>query len=187
MFSWLRRLFGRSAAPTASEATDPFQDRLADFVSSADAAPVTAEPAKEKTGSREMIEAARQTVETVESYFRTYVADRILKRFGNDFRVETPTSAQTRDLDARFGDAKTGNEYRYVQVAFKDRFALILRVQAMILSRGVQVKVMFRDVKNGTHVTRELDLSPYGSLSSVAWDREFEAIFVAYFDWSKSL
>lgn len=187
MFQWLRRLFGRSAAPSASEAADPFQDRLAEFVNSADGAPITGDAPKVKTGSREMIDAARQTVESVESYFRAYVTDRVLKRFGNDFRLETPTSAQTRDLDLKFGDAKTGNEYRYVVVAFKDRFAVVLRAQAMILSRGMQIQVLFRDVKSATHVVRELDLASYGALAEVPWDKVFESEFVAFFDWTKKL
>jgi hypothetical protein len=183
VIDWLRRLFGRKAAPVDA-ASDPFQDRLAEFVNSADRTPIPGEAPREKTGSREMIEAARQPVDAVELYFRGYVTEKVLRRFGNEFRLEMPTQAQTRDLDARFGDPKTGNEYRYVTVAFKDRFQLVLRVQAMILSRDVPIKVLFIDVK-ASYVVQELDLSRWSSLAEVRWEQVFEKVFVDFFDWHK--
>lgn len=186
MIDWLRRLFGRSSPRSADVAPDPFQDRLAEFVNSADATPVSGDAPREKTGSREMIEAARQTVELIDARFQAYVRERVLKRFGNDFHLETPSAAQIRDLDLKFGDPKTGNEYRYISVSFKDRFAIVLRAQAMILSRDVQVKSLFQDLASDTFVAQELDLASWSSLSDVRWDQLFEKVFNDFFDWHRA-
>ena len=196
MFDWLRRIFGRSSSragtgPRQSGSADGLESRLAEFVSSADGAPGGAEPRRaqqqsEKIGSREMIAAARETVELVQGRFQAYVRDRVLKRFGDDFRLETPNTAQTRDLDARFGDPKTGNEYRYMRVAFKDRFAIVVRAQAMILSRDIQVKSLFLDVRSGDALAQEVDLSRWEALADVEWEKVFEAVFLEFLDWHQA-
>lgn len=181
---WLRRVFHGDASPGA-DASGGLESRLAEFVSTAEGAN-TAETAREKVGSREMIDAASRTVDMIQSTFQTYVRAHILRRFGNDFRLETPAAARTRDLDLKFGDPKTGNEYRYTSVAFKDRFEIVLRAQAMILSRDVQLKILFLDLKHDASYVRELDLSLWPSLTNVQWDQVYEKIFVEFLDWQKS-
>ena len=181
-FDLLRRLFGKPADD------DPVGDKLAEFVNREQGRDEPQSVEREKTGSREMIAIAKRTVDTIASAYETYVREKVLKRFGKDFKLYKPADAQTRDMDLRFGDTKTGNEYRYCALAFKDRFAIVLRVQAMILSRDLQVKTLYFELKSSApaHV-QELDFSDFPSLAEVAWDKVFDRVVLDFLEWHKAL
>lgn len=187
-FDQLRRLFGGGASGSKAATSGSIEDQLAEFVNQEQRRPDDREAAPEKTGSREKIQAARSTVETIHRAFRSYVTEKVLRRFGNDFKLETPNLAQTRDLDLMFGDAKTGNEYRYAKVAFKDKFAVVLRAQAMILSRDVQLKTLFLELRSTRpHHTQELDLSSFDSIAEVNWDTVYDQVFLEFLTWHRTL
>lgn len=182
LFDQLKKLFGGQPA-------DSFEGRMAEFVrQERDRKDESRGAGEEKIGAKEKIVHARRTVETIAAAFTAYVEDRVLRRFGDAFRVAVPNDAQTRDLDLLFGDAKTGNEYRYVKVTFQDRYAVCLRVQAIIISRDVQLRVLFAETrKGGAAVTREIDLTPYASLADVKWEQVFDKVFIDFLDWQKAL
>jgi hypothetical protein len=178
----LKKLFG-------GPSSDSFDSRMEEFVRQERARPdETAAAAGDKAGAKEKIANALRTVETIAGAFRAYVEDRVLRRFGDQFRVVIPNDAQTRDLDILFGDAKTGNEYRYVKVTFQDRYAVCMRVQAIIISRDVQIRMLFAETrKGGASQTAEVDLSGYSSLADVKWEQVFEKTFIDFLDWQKAL
>lgn len=182
-FDRLRRLFNQPPSPA-----DSFEARLAEFVQlERERGPLEAE-ARERTGSREMIDAARRTVESIAGAFRAYVNDRVLRKFGQDFKVGSPNDGRTRDLDLLFAEVKTGNEYRYVEVSLRGRWSVCLRVQAIIMSRDVQLRALFMEGKKGgvTHVS-EIDLSSWPSLGEVKWEQVFEKLFLDFLDWHRAM
>jgi len=178
-FDLLRRLFGRA------ESDDPVADKLAEFVKGEEGQR-SAHPDREKTGSREMIATAQRTVRTICDAYERALQERV-RRFGKDFRVYKPADQQTRDIDLKFGDTKTGNEYRYVALAFKDRYAIVLRVQAVILSRDILIQTAFFEFKSENPAkVQELDLSAFDSLEKVAWDKVVDRVVLEFLEWQKS-
>lgn len=182
IFDQLKKLFGGQPA-------DSFESRMAEFVrQERDRKDADSAGGAEKVGAKERIVHARRTVETIAAAFTSYVQDRVLRRFGDSFRIAVPNDAQTRDLDLLFGDAKTGNEYQYVKITFQDRYAVCLRVQAIILSRDVQVRALFAETrKGGASVAQEIDLTGHASLADVKWEQVFDKLFIDFLDWQKTL
>jgi hypothetical protein len=183
-FDRLKQLFGQP--PSASGPADGFEARLAEFVREERDRAAEPQAQRQRTGSKEMIDAARRTVDSIAGAFQAYVNDRVLRKFGQDFKVDVPTDARTRDLDTLFAEVKTGNEYRYVEVSFRGRWSVCLRVQAVILSRDVQLRGLFLENKKGgvTHAT-EVDLSAWPSLTDVKWEQVFEKLFLEFLDWHR--
>lgn len=179
-FSLLRRLFGG-----ADE--DSLESKLAEFVSAEQRRP-DQPAAAPRTSSRDMLAVARRTVDGISTNFEAYIRDKVVRKHPQDFHLERPRDAQTRDLDQKFGDTKTGNEYRYVKVAFRDRYVIALRVQAIILSRDLQLKTVYFELKGETppHV-QEIDLSAWPALTAVAWEKVFNKIILDFLDWHKSI
>jgi hypothetical protein len=187
-FDLLRRLFS-PGSPMPGGESDDLDDRLADFVKQERDREVGGEGARsERSGSREKIAAARQIADTIAGAFEAYARDRVLKKHGRDFQLERPADAKTRDYDVKIGDVKSGNEYRYIALTFQDRYAIIVRVQAIILSRDIQVKTLFMQLRPGTapHHVSEVDLSAWSNLSEVKWDQVFERTFLEFLDWQRA-
>jgi hypothetical protein len=179
-FSLLKRLFG-------GPDEDSLESKLAEFVS-AEHRRADQPAAQPRTTSRDMLALARRTVDGISSNFEAYVTDKVVRKHPKDFKLERPGAAQTRDMDEKFGDSKTGNEYRYVKVAFRDRYVIGLRVQAIILSRDLQLKTVYFEPKGTTPpYVQEIDLSPWPSLTDVTWDKVFNKIVLDFLDWHKSI
>ena len=100
VLDFLKRLFGG--------AEDSFESRLAEFVSEENARPAEEAVARERTGSREKIAAARRTVELIADTFRARLGNvdlsGLLTKFDEGGTVESGELVPAADLLQRIGE-----------------------------------------------------------------------------------
>lgn len=179
-FDLLRRLLRK---PETSD-TGLFDDRLAGFVQSEQEGRPDGDSAPAKPSSREKIAAARQVVELIATELARYVQQRILRRYGKDFRFEQLEPGHTREAEKLFSTTRTGNETRYARLDFRDSCQIFFKAEAVILSSAVGVRVLFRDLKGGTPTLEmDVDFTRWGDISKADWEQVFERVFLDFFDW----
>jgi len=176
-FDWLLRGVRR-------ETSDTFETRLEAFVESECRRPDGSAEKKERLSVRQKMLAARQAVDAVCEKFLQYVKRNIIRPHPKDFRVEQVDDRHTGRLETLFGETKTGNETRFLKVSFQNRLSLYLKVQAIILSQSLEVKVLFQDESSEKRSHRiDVPMDQYGSASEVGWNRLFENVFTEFLDW----
>ncbi|MBI4862866.1 MAG: hypothetical protein HY815_21775 [Candidatus Riflebacteria bacterium] len=163
-------------------AEDQLDARLKEFLAREKGLPASTDEAR--PSGRDLIRAAQRVVDQITQVFDSYTKRKILARFPRDVRMEPSHGRSVGELDQVFGLTRTGNESRYVTVSFRNRFAVHLRVEAIIMSRALDLRAAFVDrAKERPPFVMEVPLDKDGEAGDIKWELVFEKLYLNFLDW----